>query len=81
MTKYRVFGDKLISYYTIVTADNENAAWEFATNNDNLDWFEIPTDSTIEVHFVATEQEDTLDLEDGYTSIENDIVISDKSDI
>ena len=79
MTKYKVFGDKLISYYTIVTADSESHAWDFASNNDNLDWIQIEQDSPIEVHFVEAEDETDL-LEDDYPSMENQIVIMDKSD-
>lgn len=80
MNQYRVFGDKLISYYTVVTANSEEQAYEYASNNDNLDWFQIPTDSTIEVHFVEPEQTETNLLEDGYPSMDNDILITDKSD-
>lgn len=80
MNQYRVFGDKLISYYTVVTANSEEQAYEYASNNDNLDWFQIPTDSTIEVHFVEPEQTETNLLEDGYPSMDNDILITGKSD-
>jgi hypothetical protein len=80
MNKYRVFGDRLTAYYTVVTADSEEHAYDYAVNNDNLDWFEIPTDSTIEVQFVVEEENETNLLEDGYPSMNNDILITDKSD-
>jgi hypothetical protein len=80
MNKYRVFGDKLVSYYAVVSADNEEHAYEYASNNDNIEWFQIPTDSTIEVHFVEAEQDTSNLLEDGYPSMDNDVIIVDKSD-
>ena len=82
MTKYKVYGDKLIEYYTVVTADSAEAAWE-AASNDNLDWFQIENDRTIEPYDVQEELEDpeTNLLEDGYPSMENDILIMDKTDI
>ena len=80
MTKYKVYGDKLIEYYTVVTADSAEAAWEFAANNDNIDWFQIENDRTIEPYHIQEELD--LDLiEDELPSMDSTIVVSDKSDI
>jgi hypothetical protein len=62
MTKYKVYGDKLTEYYTVVTADSEANAYEFAANNDHIDWFEIETDNTIVPYNV--ELQDELDNSD-----------------
>jgi hypothetical protein len=82
MNKYKVYGDKLIEYYTVVTADSAEAAWEFAANNDNLDWFQIENDRTIEPYHIQEELEDTLDLiEDDYPSMDSGVIVqSDNSD-
>jgi hypothetical protein len=81
MTKYKVYGDKLIEFYTVVTADSAEAAWEFAANNDNIDWFQIENDRTIEPYHIQEELEDTLDLiEDELPSMDSQIVVSDNSD-
>ena len=79
MTKYKVYGDKLIEYYTVVTADSAESAWEFATNNDSIDWFQIENDRTIEPYHIQEELE--LDLiEDELPSMDSGIVVSDNSD-
>lgn len=82
MTRYKVYGDKLFDYYTVVTADSRQQAWEFAANNDNLDWFQIENDKTIEPYDVVEEleEDETNLLEDGYPSMANDIIIMDKTD-
>ena len=81
MTKYKVYGDKLMTYYTVVTADSQEQAWEFAANNDNLDWFQVEDDASIEPYDVQLEEDETNLLEDGYPSMANDILIMDKTDI
>ena len=79
MTKYKVYGDKLIEYYTVVTADSAEAAWE-AASNDSTDWFQIENDRTIEPYHIQEELD--LDLiEDELPSMDSTIVVSDKSDI
>jgi hypothetical protein len=79
MTKYKVYGDKLIEYYTVVTADSAEAAWQFAANNDSIDWFQIENDRTIEPYHIQEELE--LDLiEDELPSMDSGIVVSDNSD-
>ena len=82
MSKYRVFGDKVVEYYIDVEAENAEEAWDIASNAPTHSWFKIERDNLIEVHFVDNElQEDTSDLlEDGWPNINNDILISDKSD-
>jgi hypothetical protein len=80
MSKYKVYGDKLIEFYTVVTADSAEAAWE-AASSDNIDWFQIENDRTIEPYHIQEELEDTLDLiEDELPSMDSQIVVSDNSD-
>ena len=82
MNKYKVFGDKVVDYYINVEATSAEEAWDIASNAATTDWIQMETDNTIQVHFVDNELEDETNLlEDGYPSIDNDIVISDKSDI
>ena len=82
MNKYKVFGDKVVDYYINVEATSAEEAWDIASNAATTDWIQMETDNTIQVHFVDNELEDETNLlEDGYPSMNNDIVISDKSDI
>ena len=83
MNKYKVFGDKVVDYYINVEATSAEEAWDIASNAATTDWIQMETDNTIQVHFVDNElEEDTSNLlEDGYPNINNDIIISDKSDI
>jgi hypothetical protein len=83
MSKYKVFGDKLIEYYIDVDANSAEEAYDIASNAATHNWIQIETDSVIQVHFVDDELEaDTTDLlEDGYPSMSNDIIVVDKSDI
>lgn len=82
MNKYKVFGDKVVDYYINVEATSAEEAWDIASNAATIDWIQMETDNTIQVHFVDNELEDETNLlEDGYTNINNDIVISDISDI
>ena len=52
MTRYKVFGEKLHKYYTVVTAEDPGTAWDFAANNDNIDWFNVESDDIIEPYAV-----------------------------
>lgn len=82
MSKYKVFGDKVVDYYINVEAISAEEAWDIASNAATTDWIQMETDNTIQVHFVDNELEDETNLlEDGYPNINNDIIISDKSDI
>ena len=82
MTKFRVYGDKLFSYYIDVPAISAEEAWDIASNAATTDWIQMETDSVIEVSSVDNELEDTSNLlEDGYPSMANDILVTDKSDI
>ena len=78
MTKYKVIGDRLINYYVFVEAEDDEEAWQIATNND-LDWIELDSSLTIEPHTVELEEELNV-LEDGYPSMENEILVMDKTD-
>jgi hypothetical protein len=79
MTKYKVFGDMLFEFFIDVEANSEDEAWDIASAAETHKWTQIVKDNTIDVHFVEQLQ-DTLDLEDGYPSMDNDIVVMDKSD-
>lgn len=82
MTKYKVFGDKVVEYYIDVESISAEEAWDIASNAATDDWIQINESPKIEVHFVDDElQEETNLLEDGYPNINSDIIISDKSDI
>lgn len=81
MKQYKVFGDKLINYYTVVTANDQEHAWEFAANNDSIDWFQIEDDNTIEPYEVQPIEDRSNLIEDDYPSMESGIVVSDKTDI
>jgi len=82
MTQYKVFGDKVVDYYINVEAISAEEAWDIASNAATTDWIQMETNNTIQVHFVDNELENETNLlEDGYPSMNNDIVISDKSDI
>ena len=82
MTQYKVFGDKVVDYYINVEAISAEEAWDIASNAATTDWIQMETNNTIQVHFVDNELENQTNLlEDGYPSMNNDIVISDKSDI
>ena len=82
MNKYKVFGDKVVDYYINIEATSAEEAWDIASNAATTDWIQMETDNTIQVHFVDNELEDTSNLlEDGYPNIDNDIIISEKSDI
>ena len=61
MNRYRVYGDKTHKYFTIVTAIDPSNAWDFAVNNDNIDWFEIESNNSIEV-FSVEEAEQIYEL-------------------
>lgn len=50
---YRVYGSKTKYYYSDVNAMDAAAAWDFASNNDNIDWFEVETDDVIEPYNVS----------------------------
>jgi hypothetical protein len=79
MNKYRVFGDMIFEFYIDVEANSDSEAWDIASAAETHKWTQILKDKTIEPHFVE-ELQVTLDLEDGYPSMDNDIVVMDKSD-
>jgi hypothetical protein len=79
MTKYKVFGDMLFEFFIDVEANSKNEAWDIASAAEVPQWTQIVKDNQIEVHFVE-ELKDELDLEDGYPSMENEIIVMDKSD-
>ena len=79
MTKYKVFGDMLFEFFIDVEANSENEAWDIASAAEVPQWTQIVKDNQIEVHFVE-QLKDKLDLEDGYPSMDNEIIVMDKSD-
>lgn len=85
MNKYKVIGDKLNHFYTIVTAPTKEAAWDIATNRDDLTWFEIEMDTTIDPYEIEEVEElevklNNEELEDDWPSMDNNILISGNSD-
>jgi hypothetical protein len=52
MNKYKVYGDKTHKYYTVVTAETRDNAWQAAENSLSIDWFEIESDNYIEPYAV-----------------------------
>ena len=57
MTQYKIYGSKVHKYYTVVTAVDPGNAWDYVTDNNNIDWFEVEMDDTIEPYAVEeTEQ-------------------------
>jgi len=60
-----------------VEANDPDDAWEIASAAGTHEWFEIESDNTIEVFDVQVISE----LEDGWPSIDNEILVTDKSDI
>lgn len=83
MNKYKVIGDKLNHFYTIITAPDKEAAWDIASNRDDLAWFEIEMDTTIDPYEIeeVEELEEKLnneELEDGWPNMDNPILKSDK---
>jgi hypothetical protein len=81
MHKYKVTGDKLISYYMDVEANDPDEAWDIAAAAGSHEWLEIESDNTIEVYNV-----EVIDhLEDGWPVIKNEILVTgssvDESDI
>ena len=81
MPTYKVFGDKVVSYHTNVDAASPEDAWDIAAEQETHKWDQLESDSTIEVHFVELVEDTTNLLEDGYPSMENEILVMDKSDI
>jgi hypothetical protein len=90
MKQYKVYGDKLINYYTVVTANDQEHAWDFAANNNSIDWFQIEDDNAIEPYDVQlVEDKEFIDepvfssnsIEEDLPSMDSGILISDKSDI
>lgn len=50
MPIFRVFGDKLIHYYTDVTANEESEAFDLAEDLESHEWFVLEDDDTIEAY-------------------------------
>lgn len=49
MPTFRVFGEKIQSFYTDVDAANPGSAFDIAANKPMHNWFEIKNDDVIEV--------------------------------
>ena len=76
MTKYRIYGDVCQQYYIDVEAETLLEAYDIADAAGRHEWFQMESDDAIETY-----KHDILDsLEDGYPVIENEILITDKSD-
>jgi hypothetical protein len=81
MNKYKVFGDMVFTFYIDVEANSDDEAWDIASAAETHKWTQIVEDKTIEVHFVEQLENETDLLEDGYPSMENNVIVMDKSDI
>jgi hypothetical protein len=81
MSKYKVFGDMVFTFFIDVEANSEDEAWDIASAAETHKWTQIVEDKTIELHFVEELETETDLLDDGYPSMDNEIVIMDKSDI
>ena len=76
MFKYRIYGDIAQKYYIDIEAESLQEAYDIADAAQRHEWLEVESDDVIEAY-----NHDILDLlEDGYPNINNDIIISDKSD-
>jgi hypothetical protein len=81
MNKYKVFGDMVFTFYIDVEAESADEAWDIASAAETHKWTQILEDKTVEVHFVEELQIDQTNLlEDGYPSMDNEILVIDKSD-
>ena len=49
MPTYRVYGEKIKTYYTDINAANPNSAYDIANDKPTKDWFEVENDDVIEV--------------------------------
>lgn len=79
MNKYKVFGDMVFTFFIDVEANSEDEAWDIANAAETYKWTQIVQDNTIELHFI--EEIETNQLEDGYPSMENNVIVMNKSDI
>lgn len=79
MAQYKVFGDMLFTFFIDVEADSPDEAWDIAEKAGTHEWTQVLKDQTIEVHFVE-EMLDELDLEDGYPSMNNEIIITEQKE-
>ena len=67
MPIYKVFGRKYIDYYTSIPAPDEQIAYDYALNNDHIQWYEIEGDDPIEPYDVFLDE---------YTSDEEDVQLN-----
>lgn len=56
MQTYKVYGDKVHQYYTVVDAVDSDEAYDLATADD-VNWFEVESDDTIQPHTVELQDE------------------------
>jgi len=77
MTKYKVFGDMLFTFFMDVEAESPDEAWDIANKAETHEWTQILEDKTVEVHFI---EEVGTELEDGYPSMNNEIIITEGQD-
>ena len=66
MSKYRVYGDKVINYYIDVDAADSSEAFDKANESDSSQWFEVEGDQTIEA-FHAELIKDKVSVDGGST--------------
>lgn len=56
MPIYRVYGEKIKTYYTDVDASNSSSAYDMANKFETHKWFELDNDDVIEVTDVYLNQ-------------------------
>jgi len=67
MNQYRVTGSKYFLYWTVVTAESKEDAYDIA-QKDDIDWSEIETDDIIEpieIDLVNDEEDKLIDMSNG----------------
>ena len=78
MSKYVIYGDKLVRYYIEVEADTQELAWAEAKESQTHKWIQMEDDNIIEPYEIELIKEE---LEHTYPNMSNEILIMDKSDI
>ena len=80
MQTYKIYGRKYQDYYTTVKAPDEQIAYDYAMNNDHIQWFEVETDDVIEPYEVSLDENTSEDIQlnkdtEEWPSMESGILI------
>ena len=60
---FRIFGDKIVKYYTDINAESDDDAMMAAKQQESHKWFEISTDSTIQPYDIELINDNFVQLE------------------